>query len=557
MPEIRNIPGVYQVNSKRNREKLTFELGEKFLARIVDAGEEEILLKLLDGWKFTAKLKNPLDYVPNGLIKFQVEAFEDGNLILKLLQEQSSKKVQEDSIQEFLKNSNMNLNKEDSDILREMVKHNIPLTKENISYIKNIDNLMQKIHNEDYINNFIDKYLYSKGITLDSQEGSEIKNLLKGFFASLEKLNLDDVLILYENNIDISKENIDGFINVFKGSKDIFTLLKECQDTIFEQERFLKDDSHGNVKGSYNENNYKSENRNGENLQKLIQGNTDSSNGNSIKNSAINSNEEGNNKNNIEKQNTQSKVENTTENKSGENEGESNIQNKTDNNNESRNVQNKTENSNESKSTQNNVENKAKGATENINKDITSDDLHKEVKNQLEIKTSEMKNIIKDLMANIIKEDSKGYHKVMEMLKENVNNFKIFNSLSNEYYYLDLPINIMDNTYPFKLVIKDGREKGKIIDTKNVKIATSIKTINMGVVDTFIRVDNAIMNVEIKCEENWVKVVEKNKEKLLEMLCNSNYNIYVQVSEKKEEFNLSNCREFFGDSGLSKLNVKV
>ncbi|WP_138205507.1 hypothetical protein [Haloimpatiens lingqiaonensis] len=542
MPEIRNIPGVYQVNSKRNREKLTFELGEKFLARIVDAGEEEIILKLLDGWKFTAKLKNPLDYVPNGLIKFQVEAFEDGNLILKLLQEQSLNKTQEDSVEEFLKNSNMNLNKDDSDILREMLKHNIPLTKENISYIKNIDNLMQKIHNEDYINNFIDKYLSSKGISLDSQEGSEIKNLLKEFFTSLEKLNLDDVLILYENNIEISKENIDGFINVFKGSKDIFTLLKSFEENIFEQEKFLKDAAHGNVKeqvkASYNENNYdyKNENSNGVNSQKLIQGNTDSSNGNNIKDNAAMTSAEINNKNNIENKNAQSKV-------------ESDISNK--------NIQNKTENTNENKSIQSNAENKAKEAMENINRDITREDLHKEVKNQLETKTNEMKNIIKDLMSNIIKEDSKAYHKVMEMLKENVNNFKIFNSLSNEYYYLDLPINIRDNNYPFKLVIKDGREKGKIIDTKNVKIATSIKTINMGVVDTFIRVDNAIMNVEIKCGKSWTKIMEKNKEKLLEMLCNSNYNIYVQVSEKEEEFNLSNCREFFGDSGLNKLNVKV
>ncbi|WP_396276484.1 hypothetical protein [Haloimpatiens lingqiaonensis] len=446
MPEIRNIPGVYQVNSKRNREKLTFELGEKFLARIVDAGEEEIILKLLDGWKFTAKLKNPLDYVPNGLIKFQVEAFEDGNLILKLLQEQSLNKTQEDSVEEFLKNSNMNLNKDDSDILREMLKHNIPLTKENISYIKNIDNLMQKIHNEDYINNFIDKYLSSKGISLDSQEGSEIKNLLKEFFTSLEKLNLDDVLILYENNIEISKENIDGFINVFKGSKDIFTLLKSFEENIFEQEKFLKDAAHGNVKeqvkASYNENNYdyKNENSNGVNSQKLIQGNTDSSNGNNIKDNAAMTSAEINNKNNIENKNAQSKV-------------ESDISNK--------NIQNKTENTNENKSIQSNAENKAKEAMENINRDITREDLHKEVKNQLETKTNEMKNIIKDLMSNIIKEDSKAYHKVMEMLKENVNNFKIFNSLSNEYYYLDLPINIRDNNYPFKLVIKDRERKGK------------------------------------------------------------------------------------------------
>lgn len=572
MPEIRNIPGVYQVNTKRNREKLNFELGEKFLARIIDVGEEEILLKLLDGWKFPAKLKNPLDYMPNGLVKFEVDGFEDGKLILKLIQEQLSQHGDKDGIEEFLKNNNMNLNKEDYSLLREMIKHEIPLTKENITYMKNMDNLMNKIHSEEYTENFIYKYISSKGISVDSAEGNEIKDLLRGFFSSLEKLDLEDILILYENNIDISKENIDGFINVFKGSKDIFTLLKGLQEKGLQEsvgttENNDKEKLVGNNSKETVQIEVKSDNIEYKSQEKTA------STENNIKNNTKN-NMQNSTDNNTEKNtenNTQNDVENSTENSIRKGMGknvEKNIENSGKNlevSSENDSGNNKNNNINNEKGIESNIknniqksgENKIKNVPENAAEDISLKDLHKEVKNQVELKTNEMKNIIKDLLDNIIKSDSKSYPKVMEMLKDNISNFKIFNSLSNEYYYLDLPINIRDNVYPCKLVIKDGREKGKVIDTKNVKIATSIKTMNMGVVDTFIRVDNSIMNVEIKCQRNWVKIVEKNKDKLLEMLSDSLYNIYIKVSEKEEEFNLSNCREFFGDSGLNKLNVKV
>ncbi|WP_035292105.1 hypothetical protein [Clostridium sp. KNHs214] len=572
MPEIRNIPGVYQVNTKRNREKLNFELGEKFLARIIDVGEEEILLKLLDGWKFPAKLKNPLDYMPNGLVKFEVDGFEDGKLILKLIQEQLSQHGDKDGIEEFLKNNNMNLNKEDYSLLREMIKHEIPLTKENITYMKNMDNLMNKIHSEEYMENFIYKYISSKGISVDSAEGNEIKDLLRGFFSSLEKLDLEDILILYENNIDISKENIDGFINVFKGSKDIFTLLKGLQEKGLQEsvgttENNDKEKLVGNNSKETVQIEVKSDNIEYKSQEKTA------STENNIKNNTKN-NMQNSTDNNTEKNtenNTQNDVENSTENSIRKSMGknvEKNIENSGKNlevSSENDSGNNKNNNINNEKGIESNIknniqksgENKIKNVPENAAEDISLKDLHKEVKNQVELKTNEMKNIIKDLLDNIIKSDSKSYPKVMEMLKDNISNFKIFNSLSNEYYYLDLPINIRDNVYPCKLVIKDGREKGKVIDTKNVKIATSIKTMNMGVVDTFIRVDNSIMNVEIKCQRNWVKIVEKNKDKLLEMLSDSLYNIYIKVSEKEEEFNLSNCREFFGDSGLNKLNVKV
>ena len=138
-----------------------------------------------------------------------------------------------------------------------------------------------------------------------------------------------------------------------------------------------------------------------------------------------------------------------------------------------------------------------------------------------------------------------------------MNNFKIFNTISNEYYYMDIPMKVNEGEYQCKLIIKDEREKGKKIDSKNVKIATSVKTVNMGVVDAFISVNNRNMNVDIKCGRNWIKVLDSGKDRVLNALSNTGYNVYIKVEEKKEELNLISCREFFDDKNIGAINVRV
>ena len=59
----------------------------------------------------------------------------------------------------------------------------------------------------------------------------------------------------------------------------------------------------------------------------------------------------------------------------------------------------------------------------------------------------------------------------------------MFNTISNEYYYLDVPINREMTEYPCKLIIKDNRKDGKKIDRTDVKIVVTVKTVNLGVVD--------------------------------------------------------------------------
>jgi len=145
----------------------------------------------------------------------------------------------------------------------------------------------------------------------------------------------------------------------------------------------------------------------------------------------------------------------------------------------------------------------------------------------------------------------------MSGLEQRLNDIKMFNSLSEQYYYLDLPINVKEDEYQLKLIIKDDRKKGKKIDSKNVRIATRVKTINMGTVDAYIKINNSNMNIDINCDKFWVKVLDLGKDKLIKDLSSLNYRVNIEVNKKGSEFTLANCREFFDDRSFNAINIKV
>ena len=139
--------GIWNINSINNIEvnkilrKLSFTVGENFSARVVNLDKltGEVLLKLLDGWQFSAKLQKPLDNLSEGLLRFEVEGFEDGKLQIKILNDTSKQQnLEKDTIDSMLKEKGINVSKDDYVLLNKMVKHEIPLTKENISSMKTL-----------------------------------------------------------------------------------------------------------------------------------------------------------------------------------------------------------------------------------------------------------------------------------------------------------------------------------------------------------------------------------------------------------------------------------
>lgn len=169
-----NVNSVYNMNSKQISAKLSFEIGEKFSARVLNLNKYtgEILLKLLDGWKFSAQIDNPESIVENKLIRLQVEGFENDKLKLKIVTaEEKGQNQSKDSIRLFIKENSLNLNSEDYDIIEKMVKSEIPLTKENISNIKTTIDFINKIkENPTEEDIFIKNYLLSKNVDLAAKK---------------------------------------------------------------------------------------------------------------------------------------------------------------------------------------------------------------------------------------------------------------------------------------------------------------------------------------------------------------------------------------------------
>lgn len=239
MPAIWNVNKAYDVNNKKVSSKLTFEVGEKFKGRIVDKAEgNEVLIKLADGWQFTAEIDGEFNTENQGLIKFAVEGFENGKLKLKIIKgEQKGSDLTGDSLLNLMEKEG--LPKADMELLLAMTKHNLPLTKENIVYIKGIIQFNEKINQStEEVDDFINKLISGKGIDPQSTEAKEIQDVLKDFFNSFKKMSNEDILLFLENDIDLNKDNIESYNKLFKGDDT----LKGYFDSVGDELNLLKEE---------------------------------------------------------------------------------------------------------------------------------------------------------------------------------------------------------------------------------------------------------------------------------------------------------------------------
>ncbi|AKA71016.1 hypothetical protein [Clostridium scatologenes] len=556
MAGIWNINSTYNVNTKRMFSKLSFEVGQNFAARIMNLDKltGEVLLKLLDGWQFSAKIQNGVDILPQSLMRFQVEGFEDGKLQLKILNPDNKKNnTEEDSIDFLLKSKSINVDKEDYPLLNKMIKHEMPLTKENISNMKTIVDFMDKIkQNPEEENAFIGKYIQSKNVLPDSLKGQEIKSTLKSFFNQLKNLSEDQILIFAENNIDLTENNIKSFNDMFKKPGNLYKEIKNIEQQV------LKDNIQKQPEG-----NVKSEKIyiNAEQGKQIVENSSENVTYKQSNNYINTTENQGKNINSDKSINDNKSVTN-----SNVKNGEGNLEN----NNAAVKIENKVkeQSTDEIKNT---ITNKDIETGETIEKEIKNyvsknnindkekivDNIAKAIKEQINEKTQEMKSIIERVLEKSSDTKLEAFSNIAQVLDKNMNDFKIFNTMSNSYYYMDLPLNVDNSEYQCKLMIKDERKKGKKIDSTNVKIAASVNTNNMGVVDAYIKVNNYNMDINIKCDGPWIKLLDNGKDRIFNGLMDIGYNLNIYVNERKQEVNIVNCREFFQDDNLGLIDRKV
>lgn len=574
MGGILQINNAYNIDSKKMHKKLSFTVGEQVTARIasVDKLTNEALLKLLDGWQFSAQLKDSIDFTPKELIKFQIEGYENGKLIVKVLSD-SGEETQENVIGDILEEQGINIKQEDYSIIEKMVKYKMALTKENISKTKSLIDfqmkILQDVREED---SFIMKYLSNKGIDINSEKGQNISNSLKGFFHEFKNLDIDELMTLIENDIEFTEENIKSFNKLNKESMPLYKDIKGLESELSKSDKVsispkgieieTKDVTMNNlqskdgvvdnkantlsrssayIQNAYENNEIKELDKK-EILRRLLDlGDTNSSD---IEDGIIN---------NIGKNKLQVDIKNIDRDGSSEFILNSETEGLLEDN----------LSSNISKDIH------FEKFTEDVQLEEFTEDIHIKklnsekvetsqlVKEQIDTKISEMKELIKQVLeeSNNVNKDIAS--KVLQGLESKMNDFKVFNSVSNQYYYVDVPVNLKDKEYPCKLIVKDDRKKGKKIDSTNVKFVASVKTINMGVVDAYIKVSNSTINIDIKSEENWVKVLEIGKSKVEKSLNNMGFITSVKVDKKEKEANLVKCRDFFEDNEFTRINLKV
>ena len=622
MPAIWNVNNSYNVNNKKYSSKLTFEVGEKFSGKIISKGEgNEATVKLADGWQFSATIDGSIESEENVPLQLQVEGYEDGKLKLKIVKKEAdSNNLANDSLSEVIDKEG--LGKEDVDILKKMMKHNIPLTRENITFVKSLLQFNTKINmDNNEIDNFILKYIDSKGISGESEQGKQIINTLKEFFVNFKNMKPEEILFFLENNIELTSENIESYNKLFSSNgntvKEFFdnikndfagieVEMKELEDNISNSkvgekhldnsikalgEEINKDKLGYNslVSKLYDSNDMSKSKVSMLAVLKSMTGGDDNLLREPIKDILIGKKEQFTTN---EYNTALGKINNLSDEdfinivkdvlgKSGE---IKEISKDTVNiilrsffgkdievgEVELRKIQDvieykfqelelNNEGVNEEKLIGNNIANKTittleqEVITGGHKKILSANEL---IKNDINKKIDGIKDIIKELLV-ASKGEGEGADKVIQLLKNSISEFKLFNTISNEYYYLDVPINREIIEYPCKLIIKDNRKDGKKIDRTDVKIVVTVKTVNLGVVDGFLSVKDKGLDVELKCDKNYMKVLELSKSKLSNDLQKLGFNINIKVSMREEDITLASCREFFNDKAVSGIDIKV
>ena len=587
-----------------------FKQGDTLKGIVVkhDAESNEVTIKLTNGMEIEAEIQGDVE-LKGGILKFEVTEFKDNTLFLKLsdnkadvIQGEASKKITDEIMNFIIKEG---LKKEDYNMLKAMVKYNIPLTRENITTVKSVLEFSGKMNNNPQeIKSFINTYLNSRDIVVNSREGLQVAQKLYEFFKAFSKADLQEVLLFLENNIEFTKENLDSFNKLFNsentmekvidavneeigkaiaiedellsentveqslkqitlkngdeytgkgkgtevGKTIMATLVKESSKShsindnivkdIIKNHSITDDDAKEIIKLMKNDSNYvmSKETLKDDDAKEIIKLMRNDSNYVMSKKTL---------KENILKHTGREVVLNDVEAKSLEA-----IINK---------EVIKDKDINFIKSLFNNIESKQIS----VAKELESNDIRENIFNiskNLAKNVTEKSEGAKEVIRNIIsslKESNGNSTQILNIMKSSINDLKLFNKINDQYYCLDIPVNFKENEYPCKLIIKDDRKNGKVIDSTNFKVAVSVKTVKLGTVDALLDVKNRNIDIQLKCDKNVMNLFVISKDKLKDIVESSGFSTKIEVVERTEKLQLLSCREFFNDNNIAVVDITV
>ena len=623
-----------------------FNQGDTLKGRVIkeDSQSNKVTIKLTNGMEIEAELQGEVD-LKGGLLNFEVAELKDNMLFLKLTANNTeiiNEEIAKESIDEIMNFIlKEGLKKEDYNMLKAMVKYNIPLTRENITTVKSIMEFSDKMNNNPVeIKNFINSYLNSRDIAANSKEGVYVSQKLYEFFEAFSKTNLQEVLLFLESGIEFTKENLESFNKLFNNENAMEKVINEVNEKLgnaiaIEDNTLNREILEKTLNQEYSKDfiEYKNNSNNDINDMKEVNDIKEIKNINDIKDikdiKNINDIKDIKNINDIKdiKDNSINNISILSKSSTGKTiqatlikeSSKDNIINdgaKSDffmeddvkeiikvlkNENKSMVNENKSElninkevlresilkhtgkevrlndaeaklleviiNKDEIKDKEinfiknlfNSVESRQKGEEKELkSNDIRENifNISKDLSKNITEKSEGAKEVIRNIISNL-KESDENSSQILNIMKNSINDLKLFNKINDQYYCLDVPINFKENEYPCKLIIKDDRKEGKSIDSSNFKVAISVKTVKLGTVDALLNVKNRNIDLQLKCDKSVMNLFVISKEKLKEIVESSGFSTKIEIVERTEELQLSSCREFFNDNNIAAVDITV
>ena len=623
-----------------------FNQGDTLKGRVIkeDSQSNKVTIKLTNGMEIEAELQGEVD-LKGGLLNFEVAELKDNMLFLKLTANNTeiiNEEIAKESIDEIMNFIlKEGLKKEDYNMLKAMVKYNIPLTRENITTVKSIMEFSDKMNNNPVeIKNFINSYLNSRDIAANSKEGVYVSQKLYEFFEAFSKTNLQEVLLFLESGIEFTKENLESFNKLFNNENAMEKVINEVNEKLgnaiaIEDNTLNREILEKTLNQEYSKDviEYKNNSNNDINDMKEVNDIKEIKNIKDIKDikdiKNINDIKDIKNINDIKdiKDNSINNISILSKSSTGKTiqatlikeSSKDNIINdgaKSDffmeddvkeiikvlkNENKSMVNENKSElninkevlresilkhtgkevrlndaeaklleviiNKDEIKDKEinfiknlfNSVESRQKGEEKELkSNDIRENifNISKDLSKNITEKSEGVKEVIRNIISNL-KESDENSSQILNIMKNSINDLKLFNKINDQYYCLDVPINFKENEYPCKLIIKDDRKEGKSIDSSNFKVAISVKTVKLGTVDALLNVKNRNIDLQLKCDKSVMNLFVISKEKLKEIVESSGFSTKIEIVERTEELQLSSCREFFNDNNIAAVDITV
>lgn len=545
MSNVWKINMVQNYTTKDDFNKLTFKKGDSFSARILrlEGNTTDVIIKLLDGRVFPARVDGEIlqENLDDYMFKFQLDGFEGGKFLLRVLESniidnignRGEVTIKDPLMEELLKNLDFPVGKEDVPILKSMLKNNIPITEENLLEIKGLKAFIDQSNNSPKeLDKFIDKFIEAKGIPHNSPEGEYIKSTIGKVINEIKNLNIDDIFVIKSLDIKLNEDSIKAFSKVISDGYSILPEVKETASVIKEQ---ISGNINKDLQGENSVNNISTFKETG----KVLYSEQDKTQPIAIENDNIESKEAILSTGDIVSKEDKAITDIINERRIDIIGDEDEIQSKTT-------LQGKEVDVNSAKLV------KELKQDPMIDRDITS---HM-VKDELKEKISLIKTNLMD-MIKLSQKDPSAFNNVVQNLETKFQEFKMFNTINNNYYFLNIPMDMQNKEYDCKLIIKDERGKGKKIDTENIKLAASVVTMNMEKVDAYLTINKNAATIEIESESAYVKLLEKFKGNLIRDLSGSKYMFNIFIKEKKHDFSFSNCRSFFEDDDFTTINTRV